>query len=495
MTRSNPFRPTSLFALLLLGAMPALAQDRLPVALDHDTSWVEIDQATRTARLRSVRRGSVQIVSTPIRPEGEFRIHPGDSTAIRVVNTNSALYTCTLAQTRTTVPEIEQTKGFLTAMQPYLTAASPISDFDVLLGISGFRGDMMEERISRTKRSGDNELRAARTAVIEQLGRIRESTAEMNRVRGTTLGVLHRMHEPRADVAALSQTYRRSLGCEDCKRQAFVAAIVGNVETFIPTANLLEALVRDPNRTPSDEDEEVAASAQKVMENVDALLAAAYATERLTGLVAHASPQVECENVEVSRTAGRDLTITVAPRALSETQRIADRPSLELKAKALPRFRVAPFAGLSLLYAPDAVYDKFGTVKAPGDSAEIIESGSQNSRWTYGLTLGARLDGVVRARNVSIYLPELTINPSDDVKAIGLGGSVSVSAIKVGVGALWTRHQRLGGEQRVGQRLRDAAFLNTEDRYDGLGSPNLYISFSVVGWPPFLGGGGGDEKK
>lgn len=493
MALTNATLRRTLLSFLLLGASPAVSQDQLSTAAERDTAWVEIDQATRTAWLRTVRRGSTQIVSEPIHPESDFRIRPGRATSVRVINSNSALYTCALAQTRSTVPEVEQSKGFLAALETYLTGASPLADMDPFAGMQAMRAELMNPRISAAEPSGDNELRRARDAVIEHLGRLRESAAATNEVRGRTLSVLDRMRAPDANIADISKAYRLSMGCEDCTRQAFVAATVSNVEAFIPVATRLEALVREPARTPSEEDLEVAANAQKVLEHVDDMIAAAYATERLTGLVAHASSQVACDNVEVGRTAGRNLVITVAPRALPETQRIADRPSLEFKAKALPRFKIAPFAGLSLLYAPGAVYDKFGTVKAPGDSAEVIESDSQNARWTYGLTLGARLDGIVRNENMSVYLPELTINPSDDVRAIGLGGSVSVSAVKIGVGALWTRHQRLSGQQ-VGQRLRDPAFLNTEDRYDPLDSPNLYISFSIVGWPPFLGGGG-DEKK
>jgi hypothetical protein len=83
---------------------------------------------------------------------------------------------------------------------------------------------------------------------------------------------------------------------------------------------------------------------------------------------------------------------------------------------------------------------------------------------------------------MSIHIPELTVNPTSDVRAIGLGGALSFGAAKLGIGALWTRHQSLEAGQTIGTKLRDAAFLRLGDTY---GRPRAYFSFAITGWPLF----------
>ena len=86
----------------------------------------------------------------------------------------------------------------------------------------------------------------------------------------------------------------------------------------------------------------------------------------------------------------------------------------------------------------------------------------------------------------ALWLPELTINPTGDVRSVGLGIGFNVNRLlKVGVGRLWTRHTTLDG-QSVGDRLDTAGDLRTKTVYTFSPSwQGLYFGLSVAGWPPF----------
>jgi hypothetical protein len=92
--------------------------------------------------------------------------------------------------------------------------------------------------------------------------------------------------------------------------------------------------------------------------------------------------------------------------------------------------------------------------------------------------------GRKKNKNWAIWLPEITINPSDDVRAVGVGAGISFwKVFKIGGGILWTRHKVLVG-QSAGQPLSEEADLRLRDSY---GKPEKwYVGISVIGWPPFL---------
>jgi hypothetical protein len=452
---------SSTVAAGLLILVPGLAaQDRR-----EPSQVIEIDHRTKSATL-VVGQGSTQ-GRTPIKPDGEVRLGGDRRALIRITGTNSALHECTVTQTRTTVPEMEQLRGFLSAFSPY---ALDLSDV--------FR--TLSEHPDTLAPSSRDDLEAAREEVGAQLGRLNHAVSSMNTVRASTFHTLERMRSSSTPVEYLAL----DLGNINCAGSctAFLNKILETLRELIPATQTLNSRL-EGNPVATAQQKKTANDAGAVLDKADAIVAAAYSTVRLFELASTARSIIDCEEVRVSWTQGRDLIVSVAPRKLSETQRVANQPPLEFKAKALPRFRIAPAVGLALLYAPDASYPKFGTVKV-ADSVEIIDAGTQNSRVTYGLTLGARLQGLGTER-IALHLPELTINPSNDVRAIGLGGALSYGVLKLGGGGLWTRHSTLD-DQHIGMKLRDAAFLRTSDRYDPLNDPNWYLSLSVVGWPPFL---------
>jgi hypothetical protein len=126
----------------------------------------------------------------------------------------------------------------------------------------------------------------------------------------------------------------------------------------------------------------------------------------------------------------------------------------------------------------------YSTRKA-GDAYEIVQSDLQDSRFTYGLSLGLTWRGLDHrdGRGFAIMAPELTVNPSDDVKAVGVGvGLTFWKIVKLGGGLLWTKHKALDG-QAPGDTLAAEGDLRLKDAY---GRPNPYFSVSIVGWPPFV---------
>lgn len=451
-------------AILALATLvtPAVAQSRQQA--------VEIRHEGRKAVLVT-RNGGAVLREDTLQNGGEVRLRSPRTAPIRVVGTNSALYTCSAVQTKAAVPEIEQTRGFLAAFGAYLP--------DMLKAVpyGALPRDVPDAKRGRINAAADN--------VRIHLARFASAAAELNQVRTHTLLTLEAMRTMQGvetSAASLRKQVHNQLQCPagTCSEFRFVDDMLGSLQSLVPATAALNAVIESNPGSATPQHRQIADAAAKVVENADKIVAAAYSTESLAATAMNAKSTIDCDTVRASTTEGRDVVITVAPRAMPETQRIANRAPLEFKAKVLPRLAVVPAVGLSLLYAPEASYPKFGTVPA-GDSAEIIESGTQNSRANYGLTLGAKFRGFSE-RSMSLYLPELTINPSSDVRAIGLGGAVSLGVLKLGAGRLWTKHTVLD-EQQVGNKLRHAAFFRTRETY---GSPRTYFSFSIIGWPPFL---------
>jgi hypothetical protein len=124
-----------------------------------------------------------------------------------------------------------------------------------------------------------------------------------------------------------------------------------------------------------------------------------------------------------------------------------------------------------------------------GEKFGIVHPDRQDSRFTYGLTLGLTLGLTWRGLDwrekdgAAVWIPELTVNPSSEVRAVGAGAAFSWwKILKVGVGYLWTKHKVLDGLSE-GALLERAEDLRVRDSYqDG----KWYISISLIGWPPFL---------
>lgn len=402
--------------------------------------------------------------------QDEIRIDPNRVTAIRITNTNSALYTCQVDQEVVEVPEIA-------ALREFLAQAGPLVPGVIGLGLDRRGRDLLRREIEKADDLPSAEEVALRAGVLRVDEAIYGPRGFMQ-THLATIETLNKMRDPDAPVRWLAGELRQELPCADgdCNRLTFVGEIAGALEgIFNARRKFVDARGKNP---------ELLARADSIITNANKLLASAHETEALAVRVAHAKPVIDCDPVQVSRSKGRQLTVAVATRSAPELARVAPRGPRTLKATAMPRLQPRPAVGLSLLYAPGAEYDKYTTVDEEGGGARIGTSGTEDDRIGYGLVLGLGWGDQVGPTQspVRVWIPELTINPTDELKTIGLGGGLSFGPVKIGGGWVWNRHTVLD-RQRVGDVLDDAAQLRTRETYGGA---KPYISLSFVGWPPFL---------
>jgi hypothetical protein len=223
-------------------------------------------------------------------------------------------------------------------------------------------------------------------------------------------------------------------------------------------------------------------TATGVLDDSDELYGAALGIETLLNDVLGAK-SVYSDTTFVDLEYGRSVTVKITPKEDKRRVPLAVNDPIEFKFKVFKDWVLRPSVGLSFLAANNAEFPKIGTKPVPGDSlVEIAESGTQDSRFEWGLTLGltTRWTDWREESGLAIWLPELTINPSDDVRALGLGGAASWRIFKLGIGALWTRHEILDNDQRIGDKLPMTESPLTRQSYR---DPSFYFSVSVFGWP------------
>lgn len=244
-------------------------------------------------------------------------------------------------------------------------------------------------------------------------------------------------------------------------------------------AELVESAGRSDIDAPLPDPKGLSAAAKKALEESGGVLTLAYATQALALRAANATSDWACDAVGVDWDKGRTVTVNITPRTEPELARLAKNGPIAFKAEVQPRWFVSPSVGLALLYAPDAVFTTYGTNDVTGGK-QIVDTGTQDKRVNYGLTLSLAWPWIQDwlPSSVRVNLPDITINPSEDTRALGLGAGLTLGLFKVGSGLLWTKHSALDG-----QELGDVvSTLKSRDRY----GRSLYFSFSVVGWPPFL---------
>jgi hypothetical protein len=229
---------------------------------------------------------------------------------------------------------------------------------------------------------------------------------------------------------------------------------------------------------------DLAAGVAAALGDEDRILESAYAAEKLTHATANAKPFIDCKVLHVSWDKGRSFTLTVKPNPDPVLLRLATDESYTYKATLLPDWFVHPVLGLSLVYVRGAQFPKFGTMKLTGDSVRIVSTGSTDSRVTYGLSLGLSLRPLESGAFTGLALVpiELVVNPTNDVKAIGIGAGLGYRLLRLSGGVVFVKHTVLDG-QTLDQRLGSADALKLRDTY---GRRKPYLSFSIVGIPPFV---------
>ena len=222
----------------------------------------------------------------------------------------------------------------------------------------------------------------------------------------------------------------------------------------------------------------------------DTRVDAAYALERLIHPLLKLSNTLQCRSISVPSDSILVVTVTVSHKDAATIERLPglhDTVRVTFEAEPKRTFRVA--LGLALLYANKATYPTFSTSAIPdaGDSVLVVRTGDEDRRINYGLSLGLSYWKLNPPdKRWAVWLPELTINPLDEIRSVGIGVGVSYSVVKLGVGLIWTRHELASSDTPEGSRLANADAFKTESTF---GKGKVYVSISLIGLPPFVRSG------
>jgi hypothetical protein len=240
---------------------------------------------------------------------------------------------------------------------------------------------------------------------------------------------------------------------------------------------------------------DVHARADSALRSSDDLVSAAYGVEATAASVLSACSHWESNPLTVSIATGRIVTVRIEPKPAPELQRVAtDKPSSISVTLLPPLSRIDAKLGVSALYAPRAHFKTYAArpTGGSGSPTEIYESGDSDLRFAYGLTLGLTVHPWLDwrdAKDVALWLPEITVGETDKQRVFGLGLAISYSVVKIGVGGLLTKHETLISGDTVGKRIANTQFLNKADTY---GHPLPYFSISVFDIGKLFGG---DDKR
>lgn len=229
------------------------------------------------------------------------------------------------------------------------------------------------------------------------------------------------------------------------------------------------------NEAAETKDADTIEAAREVLDSKKEIAEALSNLQTLGANALTADQPYEFPPISVTLETGKSLLVTVTRRESSDESADLARNHLEFSLTVLPDWVIRPALGLSLLYSPESSFPTF-EARETSQGDQFFESGEQDRQFTYGLVLGVTyraIDWRDRKSQLAVWPIELTVNPSDDVKAFGLGTAVSWNMVKLGVGGLWTKHAVTVGTPPV----------KTRDTY---GDSKLYISLSIFGWPPFV---------
>jgi hypothetical protein len=494
----------------------ALAPTRL--TLDHKTGQAFLKIPGKTP--------------TPVESGDRKRAPKKRKIVVQIENTNTALYSYAATATEVEPDEIAALRGFLGGLKPYLTeAATRIAGADFALreekAFAANRVTPLVERyeaivvslkeivkqLQRLDRavSGDDGLEDTEARASTTLNAMAWGEPAPRKLAGELCAEICGRFED-TDVpdktdrcSPPAQTTRRLTAVRELT-EAFSALLrelskwakddpgrllqdVSRVSRLSDLTPVERKAIRDlrvkVTAIATDEHvEEVIAAAKKARDDAPTVNAAAGEVETLAKRVIEARDTWCSEPIEISAMVGKEVSVEVTAQTDPE---LGHRPPLRFHATLLPNWPVRPALGLTLLGSPDSRFPQYVTKEA-GMGFQIVQSGEQDSRFTYGLTLATTWQGLDRRdernKRWAIWFPEVTINPSDDVRAFGLGAGVSFwKILKIGGGILWTKHKVLVG-QSPGDILPTADALRLRDAY---GKPDKwYVGISLIGWPPFV---------
>ena len=395
-----------------------------------------------------------------------------------VKNSNSAFYDCKVSSTATSTPEVDATLGFLKGLGPYLVEAA-IARAAVTPRILKSDPTLM----TGDQRSVADELAIIDSALFAPDG--------LHAILARTLLELNRMRSGPVDHPSLTLYKNEMLTvcvlieskCVSLHHtQTLASALTRLAKIYRPFAQAVKA-----KTNPSVTETELVEKGAAALADADGLLESAYVVERMVQRTYTAAPTFGCsEEIKMSHFSGRDATIAVSSTGISGIARVVTAEPYTLKVNVTSDWWIRPTLGLAFVAVPDGEFPKFG-VKTVNDTTHTIRTaGSTDARFTYGLVLATTwrlLDARDTKYRFAVYLPELTVNPSDDVKAAAIGLGFSISKVKFGFGYAVTKHSILTNGQSLGTIVRDPEEISTRDGY---GKRKFYWSVSLIGLPPFL---------
>lgn len=491
MSRNARFHGFALVFALLIARRAAAADAagsatrRILFTVDHETGKVVYDDQTCPAGCPIVERSS-----WTSGPNGAVPITNDKATlstrvpiVFEVAHTNTALYSYTFGVKKFDAEEIATLKSFTKGLGGYLLDAlgrffptKPASEAAPETAIDPVRDD----------------LKKVHGAVVSLLGT--EATVVRNLERMVTL----KDAAPAVSLPDIRASLRTELKSRFVLRPGKDgdADWEGHLKACSELSEGLESLAKDlakaedqadlvQDKTARDAAQGVIDAAKKVLENSGELLDRAYAVQRLALLAVNARDTWFSEPFTLSLAAGRDVKLTVAPRKIAAITRLLPAETLEVAVKLSPDWLLRPAVGLSLLMSTGSSFPQYAAVKDSSGIFHVADAGRSDQRFTYGLSLGLTPRWLDHRDHGgwAVWIPELTVNPSSDVKAVAVGAGFSFfKIVKLGAGFLWTRHKALDG-QSVGDALADEKALKTRDAY---GSPHGYVGLSIIGWPPFV---------
>ena len=465
----------SLLVLGAAGATPACAMAQsTPAHADPPpvTRAVVLDHRTRALTYNGDKVSDRDVVRTR------------RATPIRITNSNSAFYSCAVEATATPMPEVAalQTFGALVGgTLPALLMATAAVEKEGLIATTW----ISDLDILRNLLIGSNGLAWIRRQVLEAID-------EMGALETAGNG----------GVSARARTLRLALinanACDEqagCVRLNLLTALRG---AFDRLELSLIAAENDVRRSSAGGARDAAETELKllreVMETRDRIMALAQHTSRLAALVANASDTITCETVHVPATEGRKVDLAVKARPEPELAAVALRKPYAASLTMYRDWLARPAASISFLYTGNRTFDTYG-VRTVGDTMTVGRVGSTNPRAHLGVTLGLAWRGLDGRDNrddrfpLTFWLPEVTVDPTGDGRAIGAGVAITaLRIVKVGTGLLWTRRTVLDG-QSPGDVLAAETDLRTKVVYENGRNTlwrGIYLSVSITGFAPFV---------
>jgi hypothetical protein len=464
------------------------------------TAVLELDHGTGVVRL---------IESHPGKPTDTTTYGQGRTLQLprpmnlrfRVVNTNTGLYEIRTGTTATASPAIAPVNAFLAKLGPYLP--------EIGLAISGPPRALGGAKPAPGRPFSDAQLNAAPSAELSNVWE-RARGAEQalldveTRISGArglqetltlTLSTLEQMRRGApADAAAAQLRASSGIPASGCTTGATpdLPRVQGLIGALYNLQRARQALDAGLGALPGDvgelwtpvRDTVVAVRGRVVsaLGDFEPLVAAAYHVEQIAAITANACAQMDGGVLAISRLTGRTITVSIAPRAEPEINRVASRPAQVITITVVKKPFIRPSIGVSLINLPRAQFNVYGARAAVG-GAEIYTASIRDARFAWGATVGTTwkcLD-FRETHGIAFWLPELTVSAQPDVKGFGVGGGVSIGPIKLGSGVMWVKRVELSG-LLPGQIIPSPQFLATREIY---ARPLSYWSLSIFGWPGF----------